>query len=461
MRTDTGEAAIAQRFTDRPENRRRSLVTWILVLAVLAVMASGCTTVGPDFVKPEAPTLADWNEMQAPGFNAGQADYSSWWQAFDDPVLHELVERAYRQNLSLQIAGIRIYEARAQLGIAVGNLYPQQQMGFGELRANKLGQASNTFLASENFNSLRLGFDASWEMDIWGKYRRSVQSGLANLAATVASYDNMLVSLTAEVARNYIVIRTFEKRLAIAEQNIKLQKDSLRIAEVRFDNGAVSELDVTQARSLLKDTQASVPRLASGLRQAQNALAILLGVLPGTIAEHLAGPADIPTASEAVVIDIPNNLLRRRPDIRLSELQIAAQSPQIGIAKADLYPHFYLLGTLGWHSTDVDDSRRWEFTGGHFQLQKHVLEHRPQFQMGYPQLRTHQKPCACRRCTLPAARGHVSGYSNQCPTRGRGRDGGVYPRQGRGAVSQRECRRGPAFGGTRVDPVQRGPRQLS
>ena len=239
MRTDTGEAAIAQRFTDRPENRRRSLVTWILVLAVLAVMASGCTTVGPDFVKPEAPTLADWNEMQAPGFNAGQADYSSWWQAFDDPVLHELVERAYRQNLSLQIAGIRIYEARAQLGIAVGNLYPQQQMGFGELRANKLGQASNTFLASENFNSLRIGFDASWEMDIWGKYRRSVQSGLANLAATVASYDNMLVSLTAEVARNYIVIRTFEKRLAIAEQNIKLQEDSLRIAEVRFDNGAV------------------------------------------------------------------------------------------------------------------------------------------------------------------------------------------------------------------------------
>jgi len=351
--TDTGEAAGFQRFTGRSEDRRRSLVTWILVLVVLAVMVNGCTTVGPDFVKPEAPTLDDWNETQAPGFDAGQADYSIWWQAFDDPVLHELVEEAYRQNLSLQIAGIRIYEARAQLGIAVGNLYPQQQMGFGELRANKLGQASNTFLASENFNSLRLGFDASWEMDIWGKYRRSVQSGLANLAATVASYDNMLVSLTAEVARNYIVIRTFEKRLAIAEQNIKLQEDSLRIAEVRFDNGAVSELDVTQARALLKDTQASVPRLASGLRQAQNALAILLGVLPGTIADRLAGPANIPTASEAVVIDIPNNLLRRRPDIRLSEMQIAAQSPQIGIAKADLYPQFYLLGTLGWHSTDV------------------------------------------------------------------------------------------------------------
>ena len=135
--------------------------------------------------------------------------------------------------------------------------------------------------------------------------------------------------------------------------NVKLQERSLRIAEIRFKEGAVSELDVAQAKMLLSDTQALVPRLESSLRRAQNALAILLGVLPGTLTEMLIGPAEIPVASEAVIIDIPNNLLRRRPDIRLAELQIATQSPQIGIAKADLYPQFFLFGNIGWRSSDA------------------------------------------------------------------------------------------------------------
>jgi len=180
-----------------------------------------------------------------------------------------------------------------------------------------------------------------------------VQSGVANLEAAVASYDDVLVSLTAEVARTYIVIRTLEKQLVVAGYNVMLQERSLRIADVRFKEGAVSELDVVQAKSLLSDTQALVPRLESSLRRAQNALAILLGVLPGTLTEMLIGPAEIPAASEAVIIDIPNNLLRRRPDIRLAELQIATQSPQIGIAKADLYPQFFLFGNIGWQSSDV------------------------------------------------------------------------------------------------------------
>jgi NodT family efflux transporter outer membrane factor (OMF) lipoprotein len=316
-------------------------------------MMSGCTMVGPDFVKPEAPLRDEWTEIEVPGLSAGQTDYSNWWRVFDDPVLDNLVETAYRQNLSLQIAGIRIYEARAQLGIAVGSLYPQQQSASGMLANNKLSTSSNTPYIDSHFNTLSLGFDAAWELDVWGKFRRSVQSGAANLEATVASYDNVLVSLTAEVARTYIVIRTLEKRLAIAAENVTQQAQSLRIADVRFKEGAVSELDVTQARMLLADTQALVPRLASGLRQARNALAILLGVLPGELKEILSGPSEIPMAAETVIVDIPNNLLRRRPDIRLTELRIAAQSPQIGIAKADLYPHFTLLGTIGWRSSDA------------------------------------------------------------------------------------------------------------
>ncbi|MFZ0133208.1 MAG: efflux transporter outer membrane subunit, partial [Desulfobacterales bacterium] len=319
----------------------------------IALMVSGCTMVGPDVVKPEAPMLTDWVETQAPGLSAGQTDYSKWWRVFDDPVLDTLVEKAYRQNLSLQIAGIRIFEARAQLGIAVGNLYPQQQSASGDLSNNKISTSTDTPFIDRNFNELRLGFDAAWELDIWGRFRRSVQSGVANLEATVASYDNVLVSLTAEVARTYIAIRTLEKQLVVAGYNVKLQEQSLRIAEIRFNEGAVSELDVAQARMLLSDTRALVPRLESSLRKAQNALAILLGVLPGDLNETLNGPPEIPAAAQTVIVDIPNNLLRRRPDIRLAELQIAAQSPQIGIAKADLYPQFFLFGNIGWRSSDA------------------------------------------------------------------------------------------------------------
>jgi NodT family efflux transporter outer membrane factor (OMF) lipoprotein len=355
MDTGTGDTV-----TDQNQaggfRRGKPMSPWRLVWVAMVVIMSGCTMVGPDFVKPEAPVLEDWGVAQTPGLTTGQADYGKWWRAFNDPVLDNLVEKAYRQNLSVQIAAIRIYEARAQLGIAVGTLYPQQQSAGGDLTNNKLNISDDSPLIDDRFNALSLGFDAAWELDVWGKFRRSVQSGVANLEATVASYDNLLVSLTAEVARTYIVMRTLQKRLVIAGDNVKAQEESLQLAEIRFKEGAVSELDVTQARTLLRNTQASIPRLEIGLRQASNALAILLGVLPGELKETLDGPTEIPAATEAVVIDIPNNLLRRRPDIRLNELRIAAQSPQIGIAKSDLYPHFFLAGSIGWRSTDASSA---------------------------------------------------------------------------------------------------------
>ena len=322
---------------------------WIAIV----LMMSGCSLIGPDFVKPTAPVLDHWTEAQVPGLHAGQTDYNLWWRVFEDPVLNTLVEKAYEQNLSLQVAGIRIYEARAQLGIAIGKLYPQQQSVSGDLTNDKLSTSSETPFIDGSFNALSVGFDAGWELDVWGKYRRSVQSGVANLQAIVADYDNVLVSLTAEVARTYIMIRTLEKQLLVAGDNVRLQKESLRIAEVRFKEGAVTELDVTQAKSLLRDTQASVPRMQSSLRKAQNALTILLGVLPGELNEILNGPVVIPAVPEIVTIDIPNNLLRRRPDIRLAELRIATQSPQIGIAKSALYPQFFLFGSIGWRSSDA------------------------------------------------------------------------------------------------------------
>lgn len=331
----------------------KSLKSCWLAWAALVMTMSGCTMLGPDFVKPDPPLLDHWQKTQTIGFSEGQIEYRKWWQAFNDPVLDKLIEMAHQQNLSLQIAGIRIYEARAYLGIAVGSLYPQEQSVSGELENNKLSKSSDIEAIDDHFNSMSVGFDAAWELDVWGKYRRSVQSGAANLAATVANYDNVLVSLTAEVARTYIMLRTMTKQLVIADNNISLQENSLHIAEVRFKEGAVSELDVAQARMLLSNTKALIPRLESGVRQAQNGLATLLGLLPGELHGILDGPAEIPVVTEAVIIDIPSNLLRRRPDIRLSESNLAAQSPQVGIAKAGLYPRFYLFGTLGWRSSDA------------------------------------------------------------------------------------------------------------
>ena len=347
MNTDRGDVAINQPWTNRLTGRRLPLDFWFLALVAVSLLAGGCTMVGPDFVKPEAPVEKEWLETGDERVAVEKTDYTEWWKAFNDPALDALVEKAYQQNLTLQIAGIRILEARAQLGIAVGSLYPQQQAGVGTISRNQASENTPALGASGAYNSLGLGFDAAWEMDVWGKFRRGVESETANLYATVADYDDVLVALTAEVAATYVLIRTFEQRLEIARQNVKIQERSLQIATARFEGGDVSELDVAQARSLLSTTLATIPDLEASLRQAKNGLAVLLGILPAEVEEYLGVPGPIPGVTDRVVVDIPAELLRRRPDIRLAELQLAAQSPRIGLAKADLYPHFNLFGSIG------------------------------------------------------------------------------------------------------------------
>ena len=335
-----------------------SIATAILGLLIVSVMISGCAMVGPDYVKPEIPEPEKWMGSNEPGIKTEEADFSEWWTVFNDPVLNELIQTAYQQNLPLQIAGLRIYEARAQLGIAFGFQYPQTQQGFGSASLNQVSRNAPNVAAADRYYSLYdIGLDAAWELDVWGKFRRGVQTGVANLEASIADYDDILVSLTAEVARTFIALRTSEERLAVALDNVKIQKRSLEIAEVRFKAGAVTELDVTQARSLLRSTEASIPGFRADIRQAKNALAILLGKLPGEIDAMLGGPGLIPEVPAEVAVGIPTELLRRRPDIRLSERQLAAQSAQIGFAKADLFPHFSLFGTIGFQTGDYTDYR--------------------------------------------------------------------------------------------------------
>jgi NodT family efflux transporter outer membrane factor (OMF) lipoprotein len=318
---------------------------------------SGCTTLGPDYKRPETPDVPDW-QTRDEALTGEPATQVEWWKVFNNPVLDQLIETAHQQNLPLQIAGLRILEARAQLGIARGNQYPQVQQAVGSATANELSENSPNFSSSidDDFANYQAGFDAAWELDFWGRFRRGIEAADANLSATVADYDNALVSLTAEVARVYVTIRTLEERLALARANISLQEESLRIATVRFENGATTELDVQQATSNLADTQALVPVLLKSLRQAKNGLSVLLGMPPSDLTQMLGGAGTIPGAPVQVAAGVPADLLRRRPDVQAAELQAASRSALVGVAQTDLYPSFSLLGSIGVQTSDTGSS---------------------------------------------------------------------------------------------------------
>ena len=282
-------------------------------------------------------------------------DYRDWWRSFNDPVLDKLIQTAYHQNLSLQVAGVRVMAARAILGVAIGELYPQTQQAVGDVTKNRLSQTSPTAGAgaSNTYWLAQTGLTASWEIDFWGKFRRAVESADSSLLASVADYDNTLVSLTSDVATSYILLRTLEKRLSIAHQNVLVQKKSLEIATARWKGGTTSKRDVEQALTVLYSTEASIPTLESELRQTQNALCVLMG-MPPTDLSHMLGPKSaIPAPPVQVAVGIPADLLRRRPDIQSAEWRAAAQCAQIGVNKANLYPAFSISGSFGLQASDV------------------------------------------------------------------------------------------------------------
>jgi NodT family efflux transporter outer membrane factor (OMF) lipoprotein len=328
------------------------LAPFVGALPLLGVLSalSGCT-VGPTFTKPEAAVPQEWRTQGDPRLSTQAEVDTQWWKSFGDPTLDRLVELSYRQNLPLQIAGLRIVEARAQLGIVTGQQYPQVQVATGSAAAVGLSEntanLANFGAIDRDYLDYQLGFDAVWELDFWGKYRRGIEAGTAGLLATVADYQSALVSLTAEVARTYVVVRTFEVLIEQAQENVRIQEEGFRIADSRFRNGATSELDVTQASTLLESTRATIPQLESGLEQARNALSTLLGQPVGDVEALLAGPKQIPMAPAAVAVGMPAEILRRRPDVRSAELIAAAQCARIGIAESELYPSFSLFGSIG------------------------------------------------------------------------------------------------------------------
>jgi len=316
---------------------------------------TGCTT-----VQPKAPVLAQWQEADSAVVTRKPAEQIRWWEAFSDPVLDKLIDVAYQNNYSLKIAGLKVLEARAQLGIAVGYLYPQVQQANGGVNYTSGSEnAANTKAGDLGFLEYNVGVSVGWELDFWGKFRRSIESADSNLLASVAGYDNALVLLVAQVADTYFAIRTAEAQLKVARDNVAIQQRAVQITEARFRGGDVGELDVLQARTQLLGTLATIPPLETGLKQANNALSTLLGRPPGDLAEILGPkPGVIPVAPQAIAAGAPTDMLRRRPDVRQAELVAATQSAAVGVAEADLYPSFGLSGVLGVVAADGTNTTR-------------------------------------------------------------------------------------------------------
>lgn len=336
----------------------------LLVIASVALAVAGCTTIGPDFEKPEAPVADNWLNAENDKVDTSSAAYKDWWELFADPELSALIDTAYRQNPSVQIAGLRVMEARAQLGIATGLKYPQSQsVGGGyaysrsSINAPPLSNLPDDVIAGidRSASVWNASFDAAWEADVWGKFRRGVEAADANLAASVLSYDSVLVTLTGDVAALYATIRTLDERLAFARENVRLQRQALDLARTRFQLGATSDLDVRQAEGLLYNTEATIPALKLSRERAQNALSLLLGMPPSNLEQMVGDSGTIPRVPEVVAVGVPADLLRRRPDIRAAEMAAAAQSAAIGISQADLYPSFVLAGSIGVAGASFSD----------------------------------------------------------------------------------------------------------
>jgi NodT family efflux transporter outer membrane factor (OMF) lipoprotein len=327
----------------------------VCLLIFITLIGTGCIKVGPGFIRPGSVVSPSWIESSDPRMQTDSFLSREWWRVFNDPVLDGLIDRAYKENLNLRIAGLRVLEARAQLGVATGQYFPQTQEALASLEQSRASDRAQTALRGGSLTTRQdqFGVLTSWELDFWGKFRRNIESAQAALHATVADYDAALVSLTADVANAYIVLRTAEKRIEIAEENVKAQKEALRLSEARVAGGATTQLDVEQAKISLTETQSLVPLLQSQLRQAKNALCVLLGIPPNDLATVITGPAVIPAPPLKVVVGIPADLLVRRPDIRSALYQAASQSARIGVAKADLFPSLSLTGSFGYLTTDV------------------------------------------------------------------------------------------------------------
>jgi multidrug efflux system outer membrane protein len=326
-----------------------------IVGAIWIISLAGCAAVGPNYEKPQMELPDQWAEMPPEGVIAevGTDELTRWWTLFDDPLLASLIERSLKQNKDLQIAQARVREARGRRGVVAADFLPTIGTS-GTYARSRTSENTNAGIALEQ-DFFEAGFDANWEMDIFGGVRRAVEAADADIGASVESLRNVLVTLVSEVARNYLELRGNQLRSSIAKENIKAQRHTLEMTQARFKVGLSSQLDIEQARAQLTATEAQIPGFETLIKQSIHRIGVLLGQSPGALADELMVDRPIATALPQVPLGLPSDLLRRRPDIRQAERELAAATATIGVATADLFPRFFLTGAWGLQSMELSN----------------------------------------------------------------------------------------------------------
>jgi NodT family efflux transporter outer membrane factor (OMF) lipoprotein len=355
----------------RPVSRPRVRL-WFTAASALFVTV-GCAMVGPDYTPPAISAPAKWHTPPGQGVASGEkepTDIAEWWSSLSDEVLSTLIRRAVAGNFDLGKAQARVREARAQRRIASAGLFPSlnasASASFSRSSGDSRSQSSSDSQSSTQPGSplssgfattpelYNAGLDASWELDVFGRTRRSVEAADRALQADVEDQRNVLVTLLAEVATNYVEVRAFQTRLDVAEANLEIQQETFMVAQWRHEAGLGDELAVYQARYSLETTRSLIPALRQGMNESMNRIAVLLGEQPGRVHGDLKSPAPVPVVPSKVVVGIPADALRRRPDVRRAERQLAAQTSRVGVATADLYPKFTLSGSVGLEAFSFD-----------------------------------------------------------------------------------------------------------
>ncbi len=337
--------------------------------ALAGFVGLAACVVGPDY-RPSAPSApAAWDSPLDNGLTDKASAPSSWWASFNDVELDSLIERAVKSNLDLRVAEARLRQARAVRGGSAADFWPMLSATGSADRAKQsehqplIGSLPLPPNFPFEYSVYQAGFDASWESDLFGGKRRALEAATADWQGAIEARNDALVSLLAEVARNYLELRGTQQRLAIAHRNLKLQEEELELTRARLQGGVATELDVTRSAALLDGVQAAIPPLETEQRAAMYALAVLLAEQPGGLIAELSPPAALPIAPPVVPIGLPSELLRRRPDVRRAERQLAAETARIGVAKSDWFPKISLTGDIGDESTKTSN---WFDAGSRF-----------------------------------------------------------------------------------------------
>jgi multidrug efflux system outer membrane protein len=338
------------RATDRTKEDMRDS-SKVLVCSLILTALTGCA-VGPNYKQPKMDVPAQYRPTTTQTAGTEPLEVQ-WWRTFNDPLLNQYIVMAWEDNLDIQVAAARVREARALRRVSSSAYWPDVRAS-GAYSRSKSGGDFNGNLNNNGGGERDLyqaGFDAIWELDVFGGIRRSVEAATADIQSAEANLQNTLITLYGEVARNYIELRGFQRQIEIAEDNVRAQRETLELTQTRYKAGLTSDLDVARAEAQVASTLSQIPELEISARAAGHRLGVLLGREPSALLDELDQPQRIPQPPPAVPVGIPTELLRRRPDIRAAERALAAETARIGVATADLFPRFTLTGDLTWSAS--------------------------------------------------------------------------------------------------------------